>query len=178
MSEELYQSWVQKYSEDVYQYFSCHLKLSVEQSEELTHQTFIAAWKSMETYAGLSSTKAWLIGIARNIGRKSFHQQQRIAISDDMERELREETSSWGAHSHTPEQLLQKKQDYELLHGIVSQLPEKKREVFTLRYIQQLSVDDLVELLDEPKETIRSRLRFAREEVKRKWARRINQSKP
>ncbi|TNE52557.1 MAG: sigma-70 family RNA polymerase sigma factor [Deltaproteobacteria bacterium] len=176
MSEELYQSWVEQHTEDVYHYFRCHLKLSVEQSEELTHQTFIAAWKSMDKYSGLSGVKAWLLGIARNMGRKLFHAQKRLAISGDMERELREETSSWGATSDTPEQLLQRKQDVEMLYHVVSELPEKKREVFSLRYLHNLSVDEVAAFLDEPKETIRSRLRFAREEVKKKWERRIRQN--
>ncbi len=41
MSEELYQSWVEQHTEDVYHYFRCHLKLSVEQSETLTHQALV-----------------------------------------------------------------------------------------------------------------------------------------
>ena len=157
---------------DVYRYFDCNLGLESDVADELTHQTFIAVWESMDSYQERSSPKSWILGVARNIGRSAFRTSRRLALDDALHEDLRRETSLWGADTHSPQELLEKKRNFELLEEIVAMLPKKKREVFELRYIQHFSVDELAVLLDEPKETIRSRLRFARDEVKVRWIQR------
>lgn len=154
---------------DVYRYFDCNLGLAADVADELTHQTFIAVWESLDSFQERSSPKGWILGIARNIGRSAFRTKRRLALNDALHEDLRRETSQWGPGASTPQELLERKRNFEALEDIVATLPEKKREVFELRYLQQFSVDELAVLLDEPKETIRSRLRFAREEVKVRW---------
>ncbi|TNE45110.1 MAG: sigma-70 family RNA polymerase sigma factor [Deltaproteobacteria bacterium] len=176
MSEPVFRQWVQEYTRDVYRYYQCNLRLSPELAEELTHKTFVAVWTSMSNFEERSSPKTWILSIARNIGKKAFRTQQRQQMSSEVRQTMKEETAGWSTLHYNPEDLLEEKQNRELLWDIIDSLSEKKREIFKLRYIQQFTIDELVELLGEPRETVRSRLRYARDEVKEKWFRKTKNS--
>ena len=85
MREELtkkqrFRSWAEQYTEDVYRYFYCNLRLTAEESEELTQRTFVTAWESIERFEERSSPKTWLLGIARMMRLKFFTQRQVLSL--------------------------------------------------------------------------------------------------
>ena len=176
MSKTVFRQWVRDYTPDVYRYYQYNLRLSSEIAEELTHKSFVAVWTSMPNFEERSSPKTWIMSIARNIGKKAFRTQQRQSMSPEVRSSMQEETATWRTLHQDPEYLLEEKQNREMLWRIIDTLSEKKREIFKLRYIQQLTIDELVEILAEPRETIRSRLRYARDEVKEKWLRKTKSS--
>jgi len=164
--EERFQEWTQLYSAAIYSYFQCSLRMSVADAEELAHHTFVTVWESMDTFKGYSSPRSWIFGIARNLGLRFLRNKRGQKFHSVAE--LDEEASLNDA-SHSPENLLIEKRNYELLEQIIEGLSTKKRELFKLRYVHEFSVDELTTLFQEPRETIRSRLRSAREEVKVTW---------
>ena len=50
---------------------------------------------------------------------------------------------------------------------LVSALPEKQREVVLLRYVHELKLREIAEVLDEPLRTVQSRLRSALKALKK-----------
>lgn len=53
------------------------------------------------------------------------------------------------------------------LTQLISALPEKQREVVVLRYVHELKLREIAEVLDEPLRTVQSRLHSALEALKK-----------
>src|SRR3954470_2740731 len=51
---------------------------SFEESEDLTQETFLRAWRSRETYAGRASLRAWLYRIATNACLDTLERRPRV----------------------------------------------------------------------------------------------------
>ena len=55
----------QPYHQDVYQY-CLYFTSNIEEAKDLTQETFVKALHSIESFQGKSSTRTWIISIARN----------------------------------------------------------------------------------------------------------------
>lgn len=169
MDERAFREWIESYTADIYRYFRYNLGLTEDTSQELAHKTFVEAWASMDSFAQRSGVKSWLMGIARNVGRKYFRHKQRKQIGAELAQQLHNESAWRASEAQNPEELLQAKRNQARLAEVIASLSAKKQEIFNLRYMQQMTIDELVTLLEEPRETLRSRLRAARQEVKLGW---------
>ena len=105
-------------------------------------------------------TRAWLFRIVRNIWLNEIRRRSRRAES-----ELPEEASLESA-APAPDALLARKLlQYEVRQAIDS-LPESFREVLVLRELEDLSYDQIAEILDCPAGTVMSRLARARSRLR------------
>ena len=103
------------------------------QAEDAAQDTFVKAWKALDTFRNESSQKTWLMHIAVNVCRD----YQRTGWFRHMNRSL------------TPEDLPEQAQDAAYPDGEVSRaimsLPEKERLVVLLRYYEGLSLKETAE---------------------------------
>ena len=60
-----------------------------------------------------------------------------------------------------------KEEQLELLRKCVDNLPEKQRQVITLFYAGELSLEEISKVLKIPKGTVKSRLHKAKEELRK-----------
>ncbi|MDE5415648.1 RNA polymerase sigma factor [Alkalihalobacterium chitinilyticum] len=65
-SSEIIEMWYHTYSDDIYRYILM-LTGDHELAKDLMHDTFLKAFKSVDTFQGRSSDKNWLYQIARNV---------------------------------------------------------------------------------------------------------------
>ena len=56
---------------------------------------------------------------------------------------------------------------FSLAHGVLADLPEEQREVFLLRAHGDLELQQIAELTRTPAETVKSRLRYALNKLRR-----------
>ncbi|TNE47962.1 MAG: sigma-70 family RNA polymerase sigma factor [Deltaproteobacteria bacterium] len=169
LPQEQFCKWVALYEPDVQRFFRYVQGLNEDMVEELTHQTFVTAWCAFPRFQRRSCVKTWLLGIARNIARQTYRTNSRKFISEEMAEELRKSIQLRRSLHTSPEHLLEEKQARERLHAIVQSLSPKSRTAFVLRYFQQMTINEMSLMLGEPRETLRSRLRVARAEVKIQW---------
>jgi len=66
----------------------------------------------------------------------------------------------------TPDALLLKKADHELLHETIAELPLEFREILVLRELEGFSYKEIAEVADVPLGTVMARLARAREHLK------------
>ena len=59
------EQWVETHCDDLFRYALSRVA-QPEIAEELVQETFLAAWKSADRYAGRASERTWLIRILRN----------------------------------------------------------------------------------------------------------------
>ena len=124
-------------------------------AEDLVQECLFRAWKSREQFQGISSLHTWLYRILLNCAFNHFKRCKREvhfpeAKGSDSPIELPDEA--------TPEQHLIAKQRAQLLLKALERLPAALSETLALRYLHDLSYEEIAATLDLPVGTVRSRL--------------------
>ncbi|SHL86134.1 RNA polymerase sigma factor [Phytopseudomonas punonensis] len=108
--------------------------------------------------------KTWLYQIARNRlidhWRKHGKRQQREDMFDE---QLHDQASG----DPDPERQLSLSQDQARIQAALDELPADQREVFLLRAHADLQLHEIAELTHTPAETVKSRLRYAMQKLRR-----------
>lgn len=131
-------------------------------AEELTQETFISAWRSLQTFRGESKFSTWLLGIALNIARNHCNR-----ATSRKEVELPEDNvlESLLPQAEDPSELARSKQMLLELDRAIFRLPEELREVVILVRLEDLALEEAANVLKIPLGTVKSRLSRARERL-------------
>ena len=136
------------YVERVYRYLYSLAGNAVD-AEDLTSQTFLAAFEALPRYRDNGYFGGWLFRIARNKANDHFRK-------DKPELELNE------AHTASPhDELLEKVMDAQTvrtLTRLVSKLPADDRDLIRLRYIADLSFAEMAVLLGKREDAVKKSL--------------------
>jgi RNA polymerase sigma-70 factor (ECF subfamily) len=127
-------------------------------AEDLTSDVFLEVWRQAGTFEGRSAVSTWLFGIARY---KALTVLQRRP-----EQELDEETA--GAvpdQADDPEVALAKKDKAAVLRACLLELTAEHREIVTLVYYQQKSVEEVAGIVGIPEATVKTRMFYARKKL-------------
>ena len=117
-------------------------------AEEVTQDIFLKLWQALPFYDGRAALSTWLYTIARNTCYSMFRKESiRTAV-----------TIEGSAEPSRDEILSQHAEIKELLE----RLPTVQREVITLFYLEDQSIQDVAQMLDLPQGTVKSHLHRAR----------------
>lgn len=131
-------------------------------AEEMVQETFLAALQAKDRFAGQSTERSWLIGIMKHKIADYFRKVVREIPTEDMEgMGLGEDTDPafdqkghWriGAGSpldwpDSPAKALEQKQFWDVLKRCLDELPPRMAQVFSLREVDEISTDDICEML-------------------------------
>jgi RNA polymerase sigma-70 factor (ECF subfamily) len=125
--------WASAYEEllpKVYHYFCLRIGDRVE-AEDLTAATFERAWRDRERYRNdLGSFTNWLFGIARHVTITYFRQnKQEESIPE----------AAIDAIDRPTEETAARQAEFERLVSLLTSLPEREREIFSLKYGAQFT---------------------------------------
>jgi RNA polymerase sigma-70 factor (ECF subfamily) len=136
-------------------------------AEEIVQETFLSAFRKFDTFSGRSSVFNWLYTIMLNKHRdhcrrvKLLKRLGFVRGSVDPERTITATSSRSSPYAE-----LAKSEKREFLRKAVYRLPVKLREVVAMHYFDDLSLNEVAEILDCNLETVKSRLFRSR---KRLW---------
>jgi RNA polymerase sigma-70 factor (ECF subfamily) len=143
-----------------------------EEAEDLTQEVFINVFRHLNRFRGKSQFSTWVYQVTMNhcrnrlkyLKRRHHHGTESLdtplrTAEGELERELPDEAD-------VPDQVLHRQEVQSLVQAALSELREDYREVIVLRDIQELSYQEVSEVLDLPEGTIKSRLHRARLELK------------
>jgi len=158
---------VEQYSDSVYRYCKS-LAFTLEDAEDLYQQTFLKAFELRKKISFDKNPKAYLLSIATNLWKNQkskYARRERIAptISSDIVGVQLEDVQSG---TDVLEQIV-KEEQLEQLRSCVERLPDKHRQVITLFYAGELSVEEIAQVLKIPKGTVKSRLHHAKEQLRK-----------
>ncbi|HWT68564.1 MAG TPA: RNA polymerase sigma factor [Pseudomonas sp.] len=144
--------------------FLLGLSGSAERAEEVYQDTWLSLIRSASQPQGRATFRTWLYQIARNRlidhWRKHGVHQPLHDSYDEQAHALADETSD-------PEQLLSLSRDSQRLDTALQSLPADQREVFLLRAYSDLDLPQIAALTETPLETVKSRLRYAQQKLRR-----------
>ncbi|MGM0885259.1 MAG: RNA polymerase sigma factor [Bacillota bacterium] len=131
------------YSKDLFNYL-LYLTNDNSLAEELVQETFYQAFKSIHRFQGKSKVKTWLYQIAKHV----YYNQLRKNTSSYKVEHFHEEVGHTD-NFDTPELLFEKKEEVKLLHSAIMELQEPYKQVVILRAFNELSFQEIGEILAE-----------------------------
>jgi RNA polymerase sigma-70 factor (ECF subfamily) len=146
------------YKEPIYSHIR-RLVVSHEDAEDILQETFINVYRFADSFKGESRVFTWLYRIATNECTKHFRRNKKwinnaVKITGEMAGEVS------GNDSDNSDLILFKFQ------SAILRLPEKQRIVFNLRYYDELSYEDIGQILNSSVNTLKTNYHYASEKIK------------
>jgi RNA polymerase sigma-70 factor (ECF subfamily) len=152
---------VQRYQRRVFNLVFRMLQ-NYEEASEITQETFFAAWQGLRSFRGEARFSTWLYRIAYNCALKQLELRKRDqALNQALQFEQVLETADEGHTAH-----LAILDNQEMVQEQLSQLPPKYRIVLILRHLQDMTYEEMAEVLVMPVGTIKTHLFRARNLLK------------
>lgn len=133
--------------------------------EDVVQEVFLAALRGLPEFRGQSDVATWLTRIAINTCRahlrKRFLRLRRPAAWPGGP----ERPSAWPA-----ERRLMDRERFERVRRAVRKLPPKYREVVVLRYLEEMPLPEIAEVLELSRNAVEVRLNRARKRLKQDLA--------
>ncbi len=129
-------------------------------AEDLTQEVFIKVWKKLKSYNNKYSFKTWLFTIARNTTYDYLRKKKEIVFSE-FENETGDNTLTDTLADEAPLafEILSTKEDIAVFTEALHKLPPLYKEVLLLRYTDDLSLEEISQILKRPVETVKSQHR-------------------
>ena len=149
-----YDSLVRALHADIFRY-AYWLSGNKQVAEDITQETFLRAWRALDSLNDDKAAKAWLITILRRENARRFERKQ--FDYTDIEQEHLEDVFSGSSEDMTEQYWLQRQ---------IGKLELEYREPLLLQIIGGFSGDEIAELLDLNRNTVMTRLFRARNQLK------------
>lgn len=115
--------------------------MSHDDTDDILQNTFIKAWNGIASFRGDSKLSTWLYRIATNETLNFLERQRHTSVSLDEEESHLADTLQSDPYFDGDETQLQ-------LQQAIDRLPAKQRQVFTLKYYQEMKYEDMSDILD------------------------------
>lgn len=134
--------------------------------EDLAQQVFIRVWKSASRYVARAKFTTWLLTITRNLvfnelRRRKRHNALALQVDDEGdERPIADE------RTREPDEALLERELDGAIRAAIGELPETQRMAVVLRRYEQLSYEQIAEILGQTVPAVKSLLFRARTELR------------
>lgn len=148
------------FQEPIY-YYVRRLLVSHEDAQDALQETFVRVFKNWNQFRGDSSLSTWIYKIATNESLRILESRKKQAYSTDDE-----------VHEELVDKLMATEYvDYEdgmavKFQTAVLNLPEKQRLVFNLRYYDELTYEEIAQILNSKVDTLKVNYHYAKEKIK------------
>ena len=150
---------VQKYHPKIYTHILGRIK-SVETAKDLTQETWLKAFRAMDTFRGDAAFSSWLYRIAENVCI-DFFRKQKVSRNHVESLHTVDERNITDTHP-SPCQDLERQELRFYLRAAIQRLTQTRKQVFLLYYAQDLSIKQIAIRLKKSEGTIKTHLRNAR----------------
>jgi RNA polymerase sigma-70 factor (ECF subfamily) len=137
-------------------------------AEDLVQEAALLACRGFKTFEPGSNFRAWFFRILTNCFYSKYRKRKRqgteIELDDTPELYMYCQTAALGWHAKTedPAGLLMSKMATDHVEAAIAALPDEYRVVATLYFMQDMSYQEIAEVVGVPVGTIRSRLHRGR----------------
>lgn len=152
--ESRYAHLVNAYSPWLYRY-AYWLSGEKATSEDLVQETFLRAWRFLDSLKDEKSAKSWLTTILRRENARRF-ERKRLEYSDVDLETLPSDKEDFDTR---PEILA--------LRNALKLLPVKYREPLVLQVLEGYNLQEIAEIFDLPRNTVATRLHRARQKLRK-----------
>lgn len=160
---------VELYKDKVYQ-ISYRMVGNFHEAQDIAQEAFLRAFMNIETYDMNRKFSTWLFRIVTNLSidrlrkkKPDFYLDQEISGTEGLTL-----SSQIAAAEDLPEDLVITNELQDWIQGEILKLPPKYRSAIILKYIEDLSLKEISEVLDLPVATVKTRIHRGREALRKR----------
>ncbi|GAH69396.1 sigma-70 family RNA polymerase sigma factor [Bradyrhizobium sp. BR13661] len=127
-------------------------------AEDLVSQVFLDVWRTAGQFQGRSQVSTWLLSIARFKALTAMRQRRFEDIDQEDVRQIPDDCD-------TPETSLDRSDTSAILRACVQKLSPAHREIITLVYYHEKSVEEVGQIIGIPQSTVKTRMFYARKQL-------------
>lgn len=139
---------------------------SPEDARDCAQEAFLRVYRKVGEFRAQSAFSTWLYRVTVNVCVGQLRKRPRTAtasLEDENVREIADEgPEPWNG--------LTREVDEKLVREVVAEMPDDYRVVLVLRYFQDLSYEEMVDVLDYSLAQVKVKLHRARRAFARRWA--------
>ncbi|MFD0589233.1 RNA polymerase sigma factor SigW [Paenibacillus sp. GCM10027627] len=146
-----------------------------QEAEDVVQDTFLRVYKNLDRFDETLKFSTWIYRIATNLCIDRLR-KRRPTYSLDAESQDYDGLDGYSmipSDNRTPESELILSDTQRIIHQAMESLPPKYKTVMMLRYIQDLSLQEVGDILDMPVTTIKTRVHRGREFLRKKLEHRL-----
>ena len=132
------------------------------EAEDLAQESFVRAWLALPNFRGQAQFRTWLYRIVTNLCYNRFPRLRRdlSAFGEDQVSDVPDETDVVAS--------VETDQTRKFLHAQINNLPDSYRVLISLRYQEELSYEEIAQVLNLPLGTVKTGLFRAKERLREK----------
>ncbi|WP_321575647.1 RNA polymerase sigma factor SigW [Paenibacillus guangzhouensis] len=145
------------------------------EAEDVVQDTFLRVYKNLDRYDENQKFSTWIYRIGTNLCIDRLR-KRKPTYSLDAEMNDQEGVDGYSilpSDDRTPESELLLSETQQLIRQAIESLPAKYKTVMVLRYLQDLSLQEISDVLDMPVTTIKTRVHRGREYLRKKLERKL-----
>lgn len=139
-------AWLYRYA-----YWLCGERAA---AEDVVQETYLRAWRFLDSLNDEASAKSWLTTILRRENARKYERKQLQIVDQDTD-EIPVEPTGFDARPEAS-----------ALRVAIRQLPPKYREPLVLQVLEGYSLEEIAQMFDLPRNTVATRLHRARQKLK------------
>ena len=161
---QLYHELIRPYERSVYMMALSYMKNEAD-AEDVAQEAFLKAFHHLSSFRAEARFSTWLVGIALNEARSRLRREGILRM------ESIDDTPEEGSHispailrdwREVPSEALERKEVRQMLQKAITNLPDKYREVFLLRDVEEMNIVETAAALSITVGNVKVRLHRAR----------------
>ena len=140
-------------------------------AEDIVQETFLAALKSAKGFKGRSSAYTWLCSIAYHKVADHYRRQsrERKRMVSGVDVDTVDDSENPGRQPQ-PDSLIESAETRQVVNEALSKLPWDYRQVLILKYVEELSVQEISQIMDRSPKSIEGLLTRSRKALQTQLA--------
>jgi RNA polymerase sigma-70 factor (ECF subfamily) len=143
-------------------YYLAKLLAKPQAAEDVLQDVWLDVWRGLPRLADAGAFPAWLYRVARDRALRTFRRRPPPRPLDPAE--LPDGPGDDGGEEFTAE-------DVARVHAALDALADESREVLVLRFLEEMTYDEIARVVGVPVGTVRSRLHHAKRALRRELER-------
>lgn len=157
---------IRRYFKQVFFFAKTYVKQDME-AEDVTQETFVKLWKSIKQFDSDKKFKTWLFQIAKNTSIDFLRKHKNLMPAQNIDEEQMLFTmENMVDESPLPQELFDSRKFTEQFDEILNTLPESYKTAVVLHLQQELTFEEVSDIVHEPLNTVKSRYRRAMQKIK------------
>ncbi|TCZ69870.1 RNA polymerase sigma factor SigW [Paenibacillus albiflavus] len=141
-----------------------------QEAEDIVQETFMRLYSNLHRYDENQKFSTWIFRIAANLCIDRLR-KRKVTYSLDAEvndGEGNDYYAMMSSDEDTPEKQVIVSETQRQIRKVIDNMPDKYKSIIVLRYLQDLSLQEISDVLDMPITTIKTRLHRGREYLRKK----------
>lgn len=165
-NDEAFTQLIKEYEDKVYN-LCLRMSGNRDDAQDLAQEAFLKAWRGLRFYKQEASFSTWLYRLTSNVCIDYLRQKKRRPVQSLTADDEEEAQYDVVDPAPTPYEQAENTQVREAVAAAMDGLEEEFRQVLTLRVVEELSYDEIAQIMDLKVGTVKSRLARAREKLRK-----------